>query len=73
MNRHTYIYIEREREGPTCMSFGCLRDCLVEIVDWMKSLGLKHSWFGAAAAGDYMRLKEFLDNGQESISFYRVQ
>jgi ankyrin repeat protein len=35
------------------------------IVEYLKSKGSQHTWWGALAAGDFKRVKEYVDNGQD--------
>uniref|UniRef100_A0A7S2MPA4 Uncharacterized protein n=1 Tax=Zooxanthella nutricula TaxID=1333877 RepID=A0A7S2MPA4_9DINO len=35
------------------------------ITEYLKSKGSQHTWWGAVAAGDFPRVKEFVDNGQD--------
>mmetsp|Transcript_30451 Transcript_30451/g.80752 ORF Transcript_30451/g.80752 Transcript_30451/m.80752 type:complete len:239 (+) Transcript_30451:69-785(+) len=35
------------------------------ITEYLKSQGSQHTWWGAVASGDFMRVKEFVDNGQD--------
>lgn len=35
------------------------------IVEYLKSKGSQHTWWGACCSGDYVRVKEYLDNGQD--------
>lgn len=37
----------------------------MDIASYLKSQGMKYTWFGAALAEDIDRLWEFLDNGQD--------
>lgn len=37
----------------------------IDIAGELRKRGAKHTWFGAAWSGDYRRLKEFIDNGQD--------
>lgn len=37
----------------------------IDITGELKKRGAQHSWFGAAWSGDYKRLKEYIDNGQD--------
>lgn len=34
-------------------------------VDYLKSKGSQHTWWGACQAGDFKRMKEYIDNGQD--------
>jgi len=35
------------------------------IVEYMKSKGSQHTWWGACMAGDFKRVKEYVENGQD--------
>lgn len=35
------------------------------ICEYMKSKGSQHTWWGACASGDFARVKQFVDNGQD--------
>jgi len=35
------------------------------ITDYLKSKGSQHTWWGAVCAGDFMRIKEYVENGQD--------
>jgi len=35
------------------------------ITEYMKSKGSQHTWWGAVVTGDFLRVKEFVDNGQD--------
>jgi hypothetical protein len=35
------------------------------ITEYMKSKGSQHTWWGALCAGDFKRVKEYVDNGQD--------
>lgn len=35
------------------------------IVEYLKSKGSQHTWWGACMAGDFKRVKEYVDNGQD--------
>jgi len=37
----------------------------IAIYDWLKKMGSKTTWWGAAMYGDFPRIQEFLDNGQD--------
>merc|ERR1712060_944400 len=37
----------------------------VEIVDYLKSFGSNHTWWGACISGDIDRIQEYIDNGQD--------
>ena len=37
----------------------------VPIVDYLKSMGSQHTWWGAAIAGDLRRMEVYLQNGQD--------
>jgi hypothetical protein len=35
------------------------------IVEYLKSKGSQHTWWGALASGDFKRVKEYVENGQD--------
>jgi len=35
------------------------------ITEYLKSKGSQHTWWGAICAGDFLRVKEFVENGQD--------